>query len=223
MGKVLFIVESSFVGGAEIVFDDYLKCTEFYEQAYLLISKNVTLQNYFRDMSRERVLTSRLLTPLPRYPSYFIKPFVAVLVSFYIILLDRKYRFSSVVSNNSKGIIYLPLVKLLRGRIKVVAHFHDILAKRIISRFFFRLIGNHLVDKFICVSSPVKEALLINGVYLNKLEVVYNGLHFNSQVSPKKLSGNILKFIFIGRIDSVKNPMEYMKFILRCKELKMII
>ncbi len=218
MRKALFIIESKFIGGAEIVLDDYIKQTHYCHSIHIMKSEELDQGTWFKAIPNTQIINIRNFTKLPRILSYFIKPFYVLLTSFKIITYINKNKISVVVSNNSQEILYLPLIKLYNKKIKTIAYFHDLIHKRKINGFFLKNMAKYSIDNFIAVSNAVKERLMENKVPKEKIIVLFNGVQTSESLKKICINPTHLDFIFVGRLDSIKNPLEYLDFLILCKK-----
>lgn len=83
---------------------------------------------------------------------------------------------------------------------------------RVFKKFYHKAIGkfflNNIADKIIAVSGWEREQLIKNGIKVNKIVVIPNGVEDEAYILPKQKDPNLEKkkyLLFIGRISQIKN------------------
>lgn len=81
----------------------------------------------------------------------------------------------------------------------IIYHLHNENSKRMIDRFFIRLIDNKIL-KYIAVSNFIKKDIINCGINAQKVEVIYNGVSVPNIIGQNRTQSDILKIGIIGQV-----------------------
>jgi glycosyltransferase involved in cell wall biosynthesis len=221
MSNILVVSESNIAGGAEIVLNDYIRYSKYRNNFFLIGPKKSWLFKNIDSIDYNKIFTSRFLVKIPRYISYFIKPIFILLTTIQLLRIINKYNIEILLANNSQEILYLPIIKRLKKNIKTISIFHDIIHTRKINYLFFKYVANKSIDNYITVSTAVKKQLILNSVESYKISVIHNGVLCRDTKPKQLLNTDKLNFTFIGRLEDIKNPIEYINFLTNCKQFNL--
>ena len=216
MNNALIISESGIIGGAEIVLKDYLEATDKANHIYIIAKKKREILNFYRLLPVKKVYASYFLSSGSYYMNIIIKPFLFLLFSIQVIPIIIRKDIKCIVANNTREMFYLLFIKLFFPKIRFYAYIHDMVKISKFRRELFSFFSQNILDNFISVSTAVKNRLMTFSIGESKIELIFNGLKKNN-ISAKEISIP-LKFLFVGRMEERKNPMEYIHFLSELKK-----
>ena len=187
--KVLFLSQTNIISGAEIVLTNYLINNK--ELEYIIYTNSDQyIQSYYKNLCGE---TSVVCSPTMR--SFLIKKnpkiiFYYIYTCFYnakqSISIYKKYNMDLIYGNNSTDLITLIIIRILRlGKIKVIAHCHDMLDMKKISGIYLKLFSS-ILNKILVPSQATKSCL--EKICSNKVDIItiYNGVKLNDVKNKTK-------------------------------------
>ena len=211
MKKVLFVSQTSFFGGAEIVLCDYLNDSINDIQSYLITTNKDGIRKKYELMlskSNTKIYSYRSLKQI----SIRKKPIRALIYLFFTIYhihkVIKKEQIDILYGNNSVDMLAITLYKkFLNKNIIIIQHIHDILQRKMYLRFIEKY--DYLIDAYIVPSKAGKNSFVNYIKNPNKISVVYNGVsivnnckNFNKVEFCHKYSIPYNKkiIVFIGQI-----------------------
>lgn len=224
MKKVLFVLNTNIVGGAERVLVDYLRDNNEIE-AFVYTNRDRYISGIFDGIvDKEHLYTSSNVV----YPMKLRENFFRMFIYFFKMLMCicnikkivKRESIDVIYGNNSIDLVPLIVYKMLNSKTNIIFHIHDMLDETYLSGKFLKRY-NKYVDKVIVPSIATKK-------YIKKLlkeetvvEVVYNSINkddklidFNLDFLPKNILNKELKVIgFVGMISERKNPLLFVDII----------
>ncbi|MCX8093177.1 MAG: glycosyltransferase family 4 protein [Candidatus Goldbacteria bacterium] len=214
MNKVLVISSTSIISGAEYVLFDYIKNSGYKNSFTLLHSDLKDVTNFYQKLNIN-CYKCKYLNPVgaERKKDIFsiIKKFFYFLFSFFCFRkIIKQNEIDIVFGNNTGDAIYSFYTKIFK-KIHINC-IQDIIEKNSLLNFSLKIF-DPFINKYIAVSDAVKNSLIAININPSKIQVIYNGLKLkNNKLKYKKIDSEI-SFGFVGYIDDVKNPMEFVDFI----------
>ena len=204
--KKMIIMGGSKISGAEIVLKDYILKTK---NKFELLTSYENSESSYYNLNNINIIGKKELSAIGADKSFvkkIIKLFNLFKITLFINNIIKKQKIELIITNNTIDILYLTMLK--NKRVQSLSFIHDILEKSSIqSRIILK--NDNKIKKYIAVSQACKRALLNLGISKDKIEVIYNGIEIKENTSNEKIENS---FIFIGMIDEIKNPLEYIEF-----------
>lgn len=213
MKKILFISQTSFFGGAEIVLCDYLNSANKNMQSYLITSSKDNIKKRYESiLLNTKIYSYKFLEQI----SIRKKPIKTLIYLFFTIYymhkIIKKENIDIIYGNNTVDIVAVTLYKkLLNNNIIVIQHIHDILQRKIYLKYINRY--DYLIDAYIVPSTAGKNSFFKYVKNQKKIFVVYNGVSTkrnlkninNLDIYRKyKIPSNKKIIAFIGQITKRK-------------------
>jgi len=220
---VLIISGSNIISGAEFVLKDYIKNSALKNKMILLTTDINESKKLYDSLRLKKIHYSKWLGQTGVIKTKKLSSIIKKIYQFTRIrklikkLIDRE-NITTVVGNNSGDIIYSYHINNIEPDLKYILFVHDIIKKKTLMSLIFRFL-NKYVDKYITVSNAVKNALIEIGIDNQKIEVVYNGLHYKKTIKTWQANKNTISFGYIGNIEKRKSPLSFIEFINKINQL----
>ncbi len=210
--KILLIVGSQIISGAEYVLGDYLRNTSFSRNFVIWHAETKELHEFFSALpvGGTRSFSSLLPTGARKRktPAAAIKKLFRV-ISFTTALKKelKKSSYTCVVGNNTGDILFVRSCRHIRRVLMV----HDDISGQKGLHILIRIFGKQ-IDSYIAVAQAVKSSLVAARVPSEKIRVIYNGLQ--PILYRKKLytHTNTLTILFVGHLTRRKDPLTVIQF-----------
>jgi len=116
---------------------------------------------------------------------------------------------NTVFGNNTGDVVFSIYSYFFKKR--HINYIQDIIDRKSLLAFSIKIF-DRFIFKYVTVSNAVKASLINLGLKASKIEIIYNGLEIKDNFKNKKLNKRLI-FGFVGYIDDVKNPLEFVDFI----------
>jgi len=210
MKRILVVFSGNHIGGAEIVFRDFMQTVEDPSLEFFAVCADEKMKRFLMEcgLRQEHIVVSSSFGQVGAKKQGGWRGLLLKIWKLWRVIWGRiivrglahRWDIHLLYGKNTADVLYMP-----RGKRQSILHVHDILERGDwIARYVQR---RQDIGIFVCVSQAVKTSLMELGIPAEKLRVVYNGITpVKIREKPQK---NPSLMVWVGNIEPRKDPMEF--------------